>query len=272
MQEDVTRPVVGGHEAERLLLVEPQDGAVGAVAGRDQRAPADPGVEAQRHHVLGLRPLLPRDDDEGHPLPGREDAPGDDGGGVHEHLRTSAVRRGEPVALGRLVPGDGREHTQGRVGRDVPGDGDAQRLRTAGSLTGLELHRLALAQRPGRALALHLRDVHEDVGAAVIRGEEAEAALEVVPADGSLLHSALLVSRMVRGPVSQAPYVHTDPDARQLRREYLAEVTEFTRRHQPLPEYADVRGVKTIPGGLTCASGRRRFVLVDQAAGRGGVR
>jgi len=40
--------------------------------------------------------------------------------------------------------------------------------------------------------------------------------------------------------VSQAPYVHPDPDARQLRREYIAEVTEFARRHQPLPEYADV--------------------------------
>lgn len=42
--------------------------------------------------------------------------------------------------------------------------------------------------------------------------------------------------------MSQAPYVHPDPDARQLRREYIAEVTEFARRHQPLPEYADVWG------------------------------
>ncbi len=164
--------------------------------------------------MLGLRPLLSGGDDEGHPLPGREDAPGDDGGGVHEHLRTPAVRRGEPVALGRLVPGDGGEHAQGRVGRDVPGDSDVQRLWTAGSLTGLELYRLALAQRPGRALALHLRDVHEDVGAAVVGGEEAEAALEVVPADGSLLHSALLVSRVVGGPVSQAP----DPRCATVRR------------------------------------------------------
>ncbi|TWP49487.1 hypothetical protein FKR81_23350 [Lentzea tibetensis] len=40
--------------------------------------------------------------------------------------------------------------------------------------------------------------------------------------------------------MSQAPYVHPDPDARQLRREYIAKVTEFARRHQPLPEYADV--------------------------------
>ncbi|MFS8097394.1 hypothetical protein LFM09_09670 [Lentzea alba] len=40
--------------------------------------------------------------------------------------------------------------------------------------------------------------------------------------------------------MSQAPYVHPDPGARQVRREYIAEVTEFARRHQPLPEYADV--------------------------------
>ncbi|WP_330276008.1 hypothetical protein OG205_10555 [Lentzea sp. NBC_00516] len=40
--------------------------------------------------------------------------------------------------------------------------------------------------------------------------------------------------------MSQAPYVHPDPDPRRLRREYIAEVTEFARRHQPLPEYADV--------------------------------
>jgi hypothetical protein len=46
----------------------------------------------------------------------------------------------------------------------------------------------------------------------------------------------------------------------------MAEVTEIARRHQPLPEYADVWGTKTVPGGLTCASGRHRFVLVDQVA------
>jgi hypothetical protein len=40
--------------------------------------------------------------------------------------------------------------------------------------------------------------------------------------------------------VSQAPYARPDPGARQLRREYIAEVTEFARRHQPMPQYADV--------------------------------
>ncbi|WP_176960116.1 hypothetical protein [Lentzea jiangxiensis] len=49
---------------------------------------------------------------------------------------------------------------------------------------------------------------------------------------------------MVEGPVSQAPSAPPDPDSPQLRRQHIAEVTEFARRHQALPRHADVRGAE----------------------------
>lgn len=59
MQEDVTRPVVGGHEAERLLLVEPQDGAVGAVTGRDQGALRTPASKLSGTRCWACGPFSP---------------------------------------------------------------------------------------------------------------------------------------------------------------------------------------------------------------------
>jgi hypothetical protein len=107
---------------------------------------------------------------------------------VHEDLGAAAVRGGEAVALARLVPGDGAEDAHRGAGGEVARDPDATRLRAAVALADLELDRLALAEQPRPAVAEDLGGVHEQVGAAVLGRQEAEAPLGVEPADSPLRH------------------------------------------------------------------------------------
>ena len=113
--------------------------------------------------MRGLRAALTLDDDEGHPLPVGDHAAGHDGRAVHEDVGAAAVRRGEPVPLGRLVPVDRAEQAHGAAGGRVSGDADTQRLRTAVVLARLELDGLALAEHLRAAVPHDLGGVHEHV-------------------------------------------------------------------------------------------------------------
>ena len=114
--------------------------------------------------------------------------PRHDGRAVHEDLRTAAVGRDEAVPLARLVPGDGAEHAQRRVGGLVARDPDAACLRAAVPLADLELDHLPLAEQLHRVVADDLGRMHEQVLCLLPEGEEAEPPLGVEPADGSLGH------------------------------------------------------------------------------------
>src|SRR6478735_5265030 len=71
---------------------------------------------------------------------------------------------------------------------------DVLRLRALRALGDVELDLLVLVQRLV-AVGLDGRVVHEDVVAAVLLGDEAEALLSVEPLDGALSHCSLLLSR-----------------------------------------------------------------------------
>src|SRR4029079_6972444 len=64
---------------------------------------------------------------------------------------------------------------------------DVLRLRALGALGDVELDALVLVQRTV-AVALDGRVVHEDVGAAAVLSNEAEALLSVEPLHGTLCH------------------------------------------------------------------------------------
>src|SRR5689334_15208807 len=65
---------------------------------------------------------------------------------------------------------------------------DVLRLRALRALGDLELHALVLVQR-AVALGLDGRVVHEDVGAAAVLSDEAEALLSVEPLHRTLCHA-----------------------------------------------------------------------------------
>ena len=212
MHEHVLAAGLGGDEAEALVPVEPRHGAVGPVAptGTPGHSTGPAGgstgtaactrtagytgtgtrtrTRTERQHVLGLRAPLPLGDQEGHPLPGGDHAADHDGRAVHEHLGATVVGGDEAVALARLVPGNRAENAHGGVGGHVAGDPDAARLRTPVALTGLELDRLSFAEHLRPAVADDLGGVHEQVRAAVLQCEEAEAPLGVEPANCPLGH------------------------------------------------------------------------------------
>jgi RNA polymerase sigma-70 factor (ECF subfamily) len=74
-------------------------------------------------------------------------------------------------------------------------DPDLERLGAAFALADLELDCLALTKQPRPAFGEDLGRVHEQVRAAVLGRQEAEAPLGVEPADGSLRHEELQVER-----------------------------------------------------------------------------
>lgn len=183
VDEHVVAAGLGGDEPEALVGVVPGHGAVGSVGRRGWR-----GGGAERQEVVGLRALLAVDDEERDPLPLRDDAAPHDRRAVHEDLGATAVGREEAVSLARLVPGDGAEHAEGRVGGVVARDPDAACLRTAGPFAQLELDHLPLAELLRPVVTDDLGRVHEQVLGVVLESEEAEPPLGVEPTDGSLGH------------------------------------------------------------------------------------
>src|SRR3954451_18250061 len=94
-------------------------------------------------------------------------------------------------ARGKIAPG----RTKAPAGRRGPSRGgtgsdrnDVLRLRALGALGDLELHALVLVQR-AVALGRDRRVVDEDVCAAAVLGDEAEALLSVEPLHGTLCHA-----------------------------------------------------------------------------------
>src|SRR2546430_12248956 len=69
--------------------------------------------------------------------------------------------------------------------------GHAGGLRALGALADLELDLLVLLKAT-EAVALDLRVVHEDVGAAIVGGDETEALLGVEPLHNTSCHNCLL--------------------------------------------------------------------------------
>src|SRR4051794_34580516 len=83
---------------------------------------------------------------------------------------------------------DGPPRCGGPSTKGVSDGLDVLRLRALGALGDLELHALVLVQR-AVALALDGRVVHEDVGAAAVLSDEAEALLGVEPLHRTLCHA-----------------------------------------------------------------------------------
>lgn len=199
VDEGVLAAGLGGDEPEALVGVVPGHGAVGAVG----RHGVGGGLGPERQQVVGLRPLLPVDDQERHPLILGDHPTAHDGRAVHEDLGATAIGHDEAVSLARLVPGDGAEHPQGGARGLGARDPDAACLRPPVALTHLELDDLPLPEHPRPVTAHDLGRVHEEVLLLVPAGEEAEAPLRVEPSDSSLGHGGLLVERCVAA--SQSP-------------------------------------------------------------------
>src|SRR3954447_2296926 len=105
----------------------------------------------------------------------------------HKHEGPDVSRRGPLEALVRRSLLCGSERA------------NVLRLRTLRALRDVELDLLVLVQGLV-ALALDGRVVHEDVVAAVLLRNEAEALLGVEPLDGALSHARLLLIRGVEPP------------------------------------------------------------------------
>ena len=158
------------------------------------------GRVAHRHDVGGLRPAVALHDVELDALPLLEAAVAGALGDlreVREQVRPAVVRRDEPEPLAGVEP---RDRALRAAGRSLVGEQPhLGRLRPALAGHHLVLDPVALVQAGvGAVLADERRGVHEQVGAAVVGGQEAEALLAAEPQHGAGVH-ALGRGRRLRG-------------------------------------------------------------------------